>query len=263
MSSKAKAPPPESPPTRRRHRVKVKEHSVVHDDGEGNWLVSYADMMTLLFGFFVILSAFSTPDAGKMEKLKQETSKTMGVKYQNPYQEMTKALADILSESKLSDDVAISETDEGVTIVSKGTLFFDSGSTTLKPKAEELMAKVIDVLVKKAAKFKVTVEGHTDDSPMKSTTIPSNWELSSARASTVVRLFEEKGFPHDRLRPVGLADIEPVAANRDPQGKAIPDNQAQNRRIVIRVLRELPKRIEKKVAEKTAVPPAGGTPPSG
>ena len=58
----------------RKKKTVVKQTVVVEDDGEGNWLVSYADMMTLLFGFFVILSAFSTPDTQKMEKLKQATS---------------------------------------------------------------------------------------------------------------------------------------------------------------------------------------------
>ena len=81
----------------------------------------------------------------------------------------------------------------------------------------------------------IFVEGHTDDSPISSERYPSNWELSAARASLVVRMLENKGFRKDRLSPQGFADSRPILPNRDEAGKPIPDNQAQNRRVVIRI----------------------------
>jgi len=83
----------------------------------------------------------------------------------------------------------------------------------------------------------VIVEGHTDDIPIVTPKYPSNWELSSARASTVVRLLESAGFDHSDLRPVGLADTEPLVPNR-----GLAANRALNRRIVIRVQKQLPQR---------------------
>jgi chemotaxis protein MotB len=77
----------------------------------------------------------------------------------------------------------------------------------------------------------------------------SNWELSSVRASTVVRLFESQGFPHAGLRPIGYGDTEPVVPNETPAGEPIPENQAQNRRIVIRIQRQLPARMNAKPIE--------------
>ncbi|OFZ18352.1 MAG: hypothetical protein A2X94_12430 [Bdellovibrionales bacterium GWB1_55_8] len=236
---------PKEQTERPRRFQRVKERIVQHDDGEGNWLVSYADLMTLLFGLFVMITAFSTPDTKKMEKLKQETAKSMGGEYTRPYEELAQDMKNILADFKLDKEVTIEQTDEGITLISKGTLFFDSGSTDLKPRARELMEKVAEILTQKARGFRVIVEGHTDDVPIVSRMYPSNWDLSSSRASTVVRLLEWKGFPHADMRPVGLADTEPLVPNRDPAGVSLIDNQAQNRRIVVRVQKQLPQRMAK------------------
>lgn len=223
----------------KRARPKVKVVLAPHDDGEGNWLVSYADMMTLLFGFFVMLSAFSTPNAEKIEKLKQATSESMGGTYQKPFSELSDSIKSVLKDVNLEKDVTVSETDEGVKITSKGTLFFESGSAALLPQAEFLISHLSGVLVQQASGFRIIVEGHTDDVPIKSSQFPSNWELSSSRAGTVVRLLESKGFLRSNMRPLGLADTEPLLPNRAPGGEPIPSNQAENRRIVIRLQRSI------------------------
>ncbi|MEO5666972.1 MAG: flagellar motor protein MotB [Bdellovibrionota bacterium] len=218
----------------------VPEH--VEEEGEGNWLVAYADMMTLLFGFFVILSAFSTPNAQKIEELKRETSKALGGKYVKPYGDLTDGLRKTLKEVNLDKDVVIEETEEGVTLTSRGALFFDSGSAVMKPQAQNLMEHVAVVLAKEAKGFRIVVEGHTDNVPMVSRDFPSNWELSSIRAGSVVRLLEGSGISRQFLRPVGLADTEPVAPN-SPGGIPNATNQAINRRIVVKILKQLPSRM--------------------
>jgi chemotaxis protein MotB len=218
-------------------------HVEHEEDGESNWLVAYADLMTLLFGFFVILSAFSTPNAEKIEQLKKQTSEAMGGKYVKPYEELSTGLQKTLKEINLEKEVSMIETEEGVTLTSRGALFFDSGSAALKPIAQNLMEKVSDVLAVEAQGFRIVVEGHTDNIPIFSRDFPSNWELSAARASTVVRLLESKGLPRANLRPVGLADTEPIAPNVDETGNSIPENQAKNRRIVVKILKQLPKRL--------------------
>jgi chemotaxis protein MotB len=228
----------------RRAKMAVKEKIVVQDDGEGNWLMSYGDMMTLLFAFFVIISAFSTPDAAKMEKLKEETSKSMGVKYTKPFEELKSQLKQMLADSKMDKDISIVETGDGVAIVANGTLFFDSGAAELKPDAHTLISNLGDILIQEAKGFRIVVEGHTDDVPITSLRFPSNWELSSSRAGTVVRLLESKGFLHKDLRPLGLSDTEPLFPNLDESGAPIADNRARNRRIVIRIQKQLPKRLD-------------------
>jgi chemotaxis protein MotB len=99
----------------------------------------------------------------------------------------------------------------------------------------ELVTKQILPLSK--SEIVIEVEGHTDDSPVSSEQYPSNWELSSARASNVVRYLVAKGFPAHRLRAVGLAATQPKAMNRDAAGTPIPANQDLNRRVVIRMIK--------------------------
>lgn len=234
----------------RKRRRRPKPIIITEDDGDGNWLISYADMMTLLFGFFVVISAFSTPDQKKMEDLKQRTSEAMGTEYIKPFQELSSEVKKMLADIDLQKEVTIDETSEGVTIVSKGTLFFDSGSASLKPLAQTVMQNLAQIISNQAKGFRIVVEGHTDDVPIGTIGFPSNWELSSARAGTVVRLLEGSGIPRKDLRPVGLADTEPIFENHDANGKSIPENQAENRRIVIKIQRKLPPRMSSK-------PPAG------
>jgi chemotaxis protein MotB len=212
---------------------------VAHDDGEGNWLVSYADMMTLLFGFFVILSSMSTPDIQKIEKMKKATSEQMGGKYSMPYKDVSEGIHKVLSRINLAKEVSVTQSEEGVTITCKGTLFFDSVSSELLPKARELVDSIANVLVETGGGFRIYVEGHTDDVPIPSGIYPSNWELSASRASTVVRLLETKGFRREDITPLGLADTKLLLPNRTPDGQAIPANQAENRRIVIRLQSKL------------------------
>lgn len=229
--------------TKTKLRAALIEAGEEEEEGEGNWLVAYADMMTLLFGFFVILSAFSSPNAEKVEQLKKGTSESLGGKYVKPYQDLSSGLAKKLEAIDLDKEVAITETEQGVTLTSRGALFFDSGSAELKPIAQSLMTNVAEVLVEKAQGFRLVVEGHTDNSPIASRLYPSNWELSSARAATVVRLLEKKGISSSDLRPIGLADTESIAPNTDSRGMPIVANQAKNRRIVIKIIKKIPNRL--------------------
>ena len=130
-----------------RKKIVYRDRVVQQDDGEGNWLVSYADMMTLLFGFFVILSAFSTPSASKFEKLKESTAKAMKVKYENPNETLAHVFEVLLKSSPLENEVNVVKTDGGITIIMKGTQFFESGSSVLKPDARVLIDKIGGILV--------------------------------------------------------------------------------------------------------------------
>ncbi len=221
------------------HNQKNKAVYVSNDDGDGNWLISYADLMTLLFGFFVMISSFSKPNADQVEKLKRATSESLGGKYVRPFEDVSQKVTEILAQISLDRDVNVRETEDGVRLSVKGTLFFDAGSAVLRPEATDLLNRLSDIIQAKAKGFRIVVEGHTDDTPISTAAFPSNWELSSARAGSVVRLFESKGIDGRLLRPLGLADKDPLYPNRDADGKPLPANQAENRRIVIRIQRDL------------------------
>ena len=207
------------------------------DEGESIWLLSYADMMTLLFSFFALLMSFSKIDVESFEKVRKETTEIFGGEYQKPFQQMKNELKDKVRLQGLNDKAVFDELEKGVTITFRGSVFFDSGSAELKPEAIELLKRVIPVIKKQNSEFNVVVEGHTDDSPMRSDRFPSNWELSSNRASAVLRLFEDNGFNRSQLRAIGFADTLPVVPNRGPAGETLPENQGQNRRIVVKLIR--------------------------
>jgi flagellar motor protein MotB len=114
--------------------------------------------------------------------------------------------------------------------------FFASGSASLSDAGKAILSGILGPLTAAVAEgYRIRVEGHTDDTPIDTPQFPSNWELSTARASAVVHFFLEQGIPAQRLRAVGYADTEPKVPNRDAAGNPIPANQAQNRRVVIRL----------------------------
>ena len=112
--------------------------------------------------------------------------------------------------------------------------FFDSGSATLSKSGEAILQKMaVQLKSEKFRDYNITVEGHTDDTPINTPRFPSNWELSTARAAAVVHFFLEQGIPAQKLRAAGYADTFPKAPNRDANGNPIPANQSLNRRVVI------------------------------
>ena len=201
------------------------------------WLVSYADMMTLLFGFFVLMYVFAASTEKQKEEIKKSVSEYAGGEYTTEFREVAASLTDKIKEIDLDSEVSVFDSLDGVRIVSRGTLFFDSGSVELNPKAASLIQDIAKILIQKAGAFVIIVEGHTDDNPISTPLIPSNWELSSLRSGTVVRIFEQVGLDRNKLRAMGLADTVPVLPNRDPEGRPVASNQAENRRIVIHIKR--------------------------
>ena len=122
---------------------------------------------------------------------------------------------------------------DAVAINLKGSVFFKLGSAELTGEALRILDKLASPLTD--AHYKLTIEGHSDNLPIKSAQFPSNWELSSARASSVARYFIAQDFPKDAIQVMGLADTRPLSPNQDKQGKSIPANQSKNRRVVILV----------------------------
>lgn len=217
-------------------RPKKAEHPPA-EEGEGNWIMSYADMMTLLCVFFIIMFSLAKPDPKKVEQAKKETAKFMGGEYKEPHQELVKRMQKLVAENDLSGSVDVESDESGVVTTFRGTVFFDSGKAELIDKGQGILTKMGEIIRKEAPGFRILVEGHTDDTPIASSIFPSNWELSGARASRVIRLFETQGFDRSKLTYTGYGDTRPVVPNRTPAGEAIPDNQSKNRRVVIRILK--------------------------
>ncbi len=246
-----------------------------HDEGHVNherWLVSYADMITLLMVLFVVLFAMGQTDKAKMEALRtslqrafsvevlrgaeptslkgssgssiipavvplaitQEVMAVTGETLADPQlasalHEVREALLQIPIPSDTSGSVEIGASREGIVISLAGNLLFDSGKSDLKPRGMTLLETLAERL--RTMPNEIRVEGHTDNIPIATALYPSNWELSSARATTVGRYFaEHSDIAPNRLIAAGFGEFRPIAPNDSREGRA------RNRRVDLVVL---------------------------
>lgn len=226
-----------------KHPLKEKKHSQEHDEHveEGPWIVSYADMMTLLFCFFVILTSFANFDPVTFEKKSEEVSKHfVPSKIEGEKRGIETLGTDIGGHPNLKNEVSTKIKDGALEIVFSSSVMFDPGSTTLKKDFIKNIDAMISLIKSKNPNYRIIVEGHTDNSPVSPNGVyRSNWEISSARSASVVERFQFYGFQGKQLISVGFGDTRPIAPNKDKDGNPIPDNQSLNRRVVIKVLKPL------------------------
>jgi chemotaxis protein MotB len=132
---------------------------------------------------------------------------------------------------------AVAQQGDRITILQiSSAAFFGSGYAALSGAGKAILRDVAVTLKSDAyAGYNISIEGHTDDAPINTAQFQSNWELSTARAAAVVRFFLEQGIPARKLTAAGYADTFPVAPNRTSDGTVIPENQAGNRRVVIKL----------------------------
>jgi chemotaxis protein MotB len=220
------------------------------DEGEGPWLISYADMMTLLMGFFALIASFSKIDNTEFEKVKKEAVKYFGGEYKEPYGDLANVIRKVVTQNGMNEFVQVENGPDGVSVTFRGTLLFDSGSFELKGDAKPLMSKIAEVVHQQAASHNVKVEGHTDNVPIKHPVIASNWELSALRAARVARLFEDQGFGKKQLAIQGWGEAQPLVPNFNPDGTENPANQAKNRRVLIRIYKQSPDADAKPLPDK-------------
>ncbi len=237
-----------------------------HDNHE-RWLVSYADFITLLFAFFVVMYALSTVNEGKYRILSdsmvaafrniqintaapvavvmpppipslpksppvQQAKSTDAVKQEAVRQKqrdkmrsVAKDILDVMAPLIEQGKVRVIETSRGVTIEINDSVLFSPGQALLQVPVTRALRAIAEVLA--PTDFPVTIEGHTDNVPIRTVQFPSNWELSAVRATTVLRLFAEAGVSADRLTAIGYADTRPVESN------VLADGRARNRRVSI------------------------------
>jgi len=233
----------------------MKKKHEEHENME-RWLVSYADFITLLFAFFVVMYSVSSVNEGKYRvmsnALKSSFSNTRPIgelsimnlpieksrqivvterqKSQSNARTFLK-VANSITTSKVPDGVKITSTERGLSIRIKDDALFSSGSADLNPQIKEFL-DLIAGLVRELPNL-IAVEGHTDNRPIRTATYPSNWDLSTARANTLLRYFtEHHHLRADRFTSTGFAGTRPIESNSTSEG------QASNRRVELIVLRD-------------------------
>jgi chemotaxis protein MotB len=199
------------------------EDDLVSSEG---WMVTYLDTFTLLLGFFVILTGLGDY---KFFTVNKESS--MGGTWTNTD---LMAVHSELQQNYLNEinngAVDVSFEDFEIRLSFQGNTFFESGSATLIPGSQEIINRSLAAFKEIGPeRFYVDVEGHTDSRPIQSSVFASNWELSAARASNIVRYFLSQGYDPKRLKASGYADTYKLVPDVDDAAAAI------NRRIVFRI----------------------------
>jgi chemotaxis protein MotB len=261
---------------RRRRRIAFDREN--HD----RWLISYADFITLLFAFFVVMYAVSAVNESKYRVLADALGDAFGkapagaeapvpnlrptqamppdvkrrtLKQQQAIEErehmtevannLLEAMGPLVKEGK----VRVTQSRRGVTIEINANVLFKPGEASLEPGSLDVLRAVARTLAKEP--FNLEITGHTDNVPIRSPLFPSNWELSAVRASSVVRLFADNGIDPARLYAIGREASQPVASNATPEGRA------RNRRVELLILSSMPDVVE----EIPVKPKAAAAPP--
>jgi chemotaxis protein MotB len=263
-------------PRRRALRERNAHSSHAPEPSHERWLVSYADFITLLFAFFVVLYATSTVNEGKFRVVSDammsafrhdhavvplpperrnaaaedgeaapvvapppvsapaEPAQAMRpadplrLEREQKLPELASKISDALAKLVESGQVRLTQDARGLAVEINASVLFAPGQATLQPASIAALQALTGVL--NEVDNGVEIEGHTDDVPIASNQYPSNWELSSARASAVVRLFVAERVAAGRLTAIGYADNRPVEPNATPAGRA------RNRRVTLLIL---------------------------
>lgn len=245
--------------------------------GLPGWMATYGDMVTLLLCFFVLLFAMSTVDAQKFKNAIMAFRGTFGVidggKTISPEDFMTNARIETrgsefkyqtiakkikgdfekfageqVKDSTNIDDIDLSKfadikiTDRGIEVMLGNEVLFDIGKAKLRPGAKEVLDIVLNTI--NTIDNEILVEGHTDNWPINTEKFPSNWELSGARSSSVVRYFIGKNRNiSKRISIAGYAETRPIAVNTSVEGRQ------KNRRVNIVILKSLEERMAEQLVK--------------
>lgn len=214
------------------------------------WVVTYGDMMSLLLTFFVLLISFSTVHEEDFEKAAASLKGALGVlpreltflDFRQPIPEMrvqrfrdvAAKIAEYIRVHGREKDINVQFTAEGLKLTMQDPVLFDTGEDELKPAAGPILTDVAGLLSELSDSF-TSIQGHTDNVPIRTARFRSNLELSAARALSVARFLVDKGgIDPNNVSVVGYSENLPIAPNDSPE------NRAKNRRVEIHVLKVRP-----------------------
>ncbi len=205
----------------------------IKPEEQEEWLTTYADMMTLLMTFFVLLFSMSSLDPIKMEQFGESMGKVLGKKAAKQegrvsLLQISRDVEKIIEENNISDVVEVTHSYRGITVSLKSDILFEKGKADLNPAVYSILDAFVSTIHQSI--YQIAVEGHTDSDPIRSPQFPSNWELSTSRASKVVNYYISKGIDPERFRAIGFADTRPKKENTSDE------NKRANRRVEITFL---------------------------
>jgi chemotaxis protein MotB len=254
--------------------MRKKKH---HEEPENSerWLITYADLITLLLAFFILMYTMSKQDAQKYQEiggqLKAVFTGGIGVAGKGSIlgkiptelsfkggegsgvRELERQIRGVDEQSKgaQAGRISVFADERGIVVRAMEKAFFDEGKAELSDQAKKALEAIVPVI--KSMNSHLRVEGHTDNVPIRTSEFKSNWELSVMRATEVVRyLIERHKFPPDKISAAGYAEYRPIASNDNPK------NRGLNRRIeMIIVKSEQAKKLQAEIGPKEVQKAAG------
>jgi len=216
------------------------------EGGAPGWMVTFGDMMSLLLTFFVMLTSFAYFDERRFIEVSGSLKKALGVLpgWKGPVQPVKRQqgsgrveeslkntleplnLRRMLETIGLGKEIKVRKVEGGIAVSIPSAVLFERGKAVLKEGAKDVLHKVA-LLLKEFKGCTIRVEGHTDNIPIRGGRYSSNWELSAARASSVVEFFQEDGIDPKSLLAVGYGETKPIASNATEEGRA------KNRRVEV------------------------------
>ena len=176
----------------------------------------------------------SPNDVQKIEDLKAEVERLKLLRVQEN-RELEAARAELEKRLRGEKGISVEMSERGLVVTFLAEVLFDSGKAKVKPAAHDVLDKVANVITDKAPDRNIAVEGHTDNEPIKKSGWKSNWELSTARATSVLHYLEERGISPNKLQATGYGEYRPVASNDTVEGRQ------KNRRVEIIILPKMSK----------------------
>jgi len=221
------------------------------EEDNGGWIVTFADLMTLLLVFFVLLYSISSLNVAKFKQAMKSIQVSLGenesaidlfdLTKEGGVQKKVVSLEDLsglrtrqldilkrvnefIKERNLGENIEVFFNRGNVVIRITGTALFDSGFASLNSQGRPIMDGITQI-IQEFVEFNVNIKGHTDNIPISTNKFPSNWELSAVRSTTVLRYLLEKGVNAERLTATGYADLLPLGPNNTDE------DRQKNRRV--------------------------------
>ncbi len=211
------------------------------------WLITYADMMTLLLVFFIMLYTLAYFETNRyksaIESIKVKTDQDADLTglmelmevpesldtqitieditgLRSRREALEKDIKAIARKSSQSENISTRILDNKIIVTVKGQIMFQSGNAVLNPSALPVIDQIVQIL-KDYPEYAINIKGHTDDIPIATTRFPSNWELSAIRATTVLQHLIQKGVDPHRLTATGYGDSMPLVPNTSDENRAV------------------------------------------
>ena len=206
---------------------------------EAVWMMTFSDLSFILMCFFALLLSFTKPNKHQFEAVRdgmvKSQQKTEPKKNRN-LKVVAREIAKEIKKRKLGKVANVKLDSEGISVEFKDKFLFAPGSAEANNRFRRTSRELMNLIAKSPTKYQITIEGHTDDTPIgRRAKYRSNWDLSAARGITLLNSFKRLGVDQDRMRIIAYADTKPKVPIKGKLGNKLKAARSANRRVVIRI----------------------------